>query len=81
MKGLKIPEQLIKDMDAALKQLRFYQANKKSHDIPPKLEARIKYLRGYALAIKELDKLDRAGKMPKNVAELQQLERSGGWYF
>lgn len=61
-KNLEINEFLIRELDAAQKQLTLFKENKPGkHDVPSQLAGRINWLRGYAKAIKNINKLQARG--------------------
>lgn len=65
--NLKISENCIKDLDSITKQVILFRNNKKG-DLPEKLLARVAYIRGYLTAIREVERLEREGKL-KNVCQ------------
>jgi len=69
-KKLPIPSHLIKDVDAAHKQLSLYKKNKETKELPKALKGRIEYLVGYINAIRERDRHEKAGTWCAHCVEV-----------
>lgn len=77
-KSLKIPDSCVKHLDCLTRQVIFYRNNKKG-ELPAKLNGRIAYVRGYLNAIREVDKLEREGKLQETLDQLNDKYQTKFW--
>lgn len=65
-------QKLIKEMDAAYQQLELYRNNRHLSSVPKHLANKIAYLRSYAMAVYNLEKLTRENRVESVAKRLQE---------